>query len=74
MDLRINRVQINRARPVQGHQVPSVRTAAGLALVFLLMYYFLDSKNSHKQFMSMYFNILAFVISPSNFNIFLFEQ
>ena len=24
--------------------------------------------------MIMYFNILAFVISPSNFNIFLFEQ
>ena len=31
-------------------------------------------KNSHKQFMITYFNILAFVISLSNFNIFLFEQ
>ena len=25
---------------LQGHQVPSVNSAAGLALVFLLMYYF----------------------------------
>ena len=27
---------------LQGHQVPSVNSAAGLALVFLLMYYFED--------------------------------
>ena len=36
--------------------------------------YYCVTKNSHKQFMIMYFNILAFVISLSNFNIFLFEQ
>ena len=31
-------------------------------------------KNSHDQFMIMHFDILAFVISLSNFNIYLFEQ
>ena len=32
------------------------------------------AKNSHEQFMITNFNILAFVTSLSNFNIFLFEQ
>ena len=31
-------------------------------------------KNSHEQFMITYFNILVFVISLSNFNIFPFEE
>ena len=40
------------------------------------MYYCVDcvAKNSHEQFMITYFNILAFVISLSNCNIFLLEQ
>ena len=32
------------------------------------------AKNSHEQFMITHFNILAFVISLSNLNIFLFEK
>ena len=35
--------------------------------------YYCVAKNSHEQFMMMYFNILAFVTSLSNFKIFLFE-
>ena len=37
------------------------------------MYYY-GVKNSHEQFMITYFNILAFVISLSNFNIFPIEE
>ena len=63
---------------LQGHQVLSVSSAAGLALIFLLTYYFQDDikftivwqKNSHEQIMIMY----IFVISLSNFNIFPFEH
>ena len=36
--------------------------------------YYCGVKNSQEQFMITYFNILAFVISLSNFNIFPFEQ
>ena len=36
--------------------------------------YYHEAKKSHEQFMIMHFNTLAFVISLSNFNIFLFEQ
>ena len=31
-------------------------------------------QNSHEQYMVMYFNILAFMITLLNINIFLFEQ
>ena len=49
--------------------------------IFISVLFFLDEvkfiivwlKNSAEQFMITYFNILAFVISLSNFNIFLFE-
>ena len=36
--------------------------------------YYCGVKNSHEQFMITYFNILAFVNSLSNFDIFPFEQ
>ena len=36
--------------------------------------YYCGVKDSHEQFMITYFNILAFVNSLSNFNIFPFEQ
>ena len=36
--------------------------------------YYCGVKNSHEQLIIIYFNILAFVISLSNFNIFPFEQ
>ena len=36
--------------------------------------YYCGVKDLHEQFMMMYFNILAFVNSLSNFNIFPFEQ
>ena len=47
---------------LQGHQVLSVSSAAGLALIFSLTYYFQDDikftiawqKNSHEQIMIMY--------------------
>ena len=36
--------------------------------------YYCVAKNSHEEFMITYFNILAFVISLSKFNIVLSEQ
>ena len=65
---------------LQGHS--SVSSAAGLALIFFIYVLSLRgckinccvAKNSHEQFMIIYFNILAFVICLANFNIFLFEQ
>ena len=65
---------------LQGHS--SVSSAAGLALIFFIYVLFLRgckidycvAKNSHEQFMIIYFNILAFVICSANFNISLFEQ
>ena len=39
-----------------------------------MYYYYYVTKNSHEEVMITYFNILAFVIPLSNFNIFLFEQ
>ena len=63
---------------------PGVSYVAGFSTAFFIRvlflryhqiyYYYCVAKCLHEQFLIMYFNILAFVNSLSNFNIFLFEQ
>ena len=64
---------------LQGHQVLSVSSAAGLALIFLLTYYFQDDIKftivwQKKITWTNHDYVYIFVISLSNFNIFPFEQ